>query len=252
VAGCERLKKIETRLDTLDSQIATLNEEIKAYDEANKQRFDGHEAAIRQLDDKLTEEIKAYAATNEKRSDAHETTIRQTEDKLTSQIAAQRKAFEQENANLRKSLDATKAKLAQLRRDTKDSDSITKLALERIETASKGDVNELREYVKRRYDDTAEVLNEITINSAEAVQNSTEVRVGMQRLIQAHASYFNVNAKLIKSLEADVTKGISNESKKMLLYILSEQQKAKEKLLNEMQKFLPDVSPLDNAPNNVE
>ena len=79
----------------------------------------------------------------------------------------------------------------------------------------------------------------------------TEVRTAMQRLIKAHASYFEVSAKLVRALEAEKTQG-RPEGSKSTLDILYEQSKAQTRLLKEMQNILPQVLPPDNAPNNVE
>ena len=251
LAGCERLDRIEMRLDIVDRRMVTLSEKVKAYDTAAKSRSDKNESAILQLDDKLTEEIKAYDTASQKRFAENEAAIHKLDNKLTSHVASQRQELNQENIYLKKSVVALKAELAQLALDVDESKVETQSALEKIETTSKEDVTRLIQGINEHYTNTQQVLSEITKASAEAVEKSSEVRTAMQRLIKAHASYFEFSAKLVRALEAERTQ-VKPESSKDILDILYKQCEAQKKLLNEMQNILPKVMPPDNAPNNVE
>ncbi len=251
LAGCERLDRIEMRLDIADRRMVTLSEKIEAYDTAAKSRSDKNESAILQLDDKLTEEIKAYNTASQKRSAENEAAIHKLDNKLTSHVASQRQELNQENIYLKKNVVALKLELAQLALDVSESKVETQSALEKIETTSKEDVTRLIQDINEHYTDTQQVLSEITKASAEAVEKSSEVRTAMQRLIKAHASYFEFSAKLVRALEAERTQ-VEPKSSKDILDILYKQSEAQKKLLNEMQNILPKVMPSDNAPNNVE
>jgi DNA repair exonuclease SbcCD ATPase subunit len=251
LTGCERLDKIEMRLDIVDRRMVTLSEKIKACDTAAKIRSDKNESAILQLDDKLTEEIKAYNTASQKRSAENQAAIHQLDNKLMSHIASQRQELNQENINLKKNLEALKVELAQLIQDVSESKVETQLALEKIETASKEDVTQLIQDINERYTNTQRILSEITKTSAEAVEKSSEVRTAMRKLIKAHASYFEFSAKLVRALEAEKTQ-VRPDSSKNMLDILYKQSEAQKKLLNEMQNILPKVRLPDNAPNNVE
>lgn len=252
--GCERLDRIEMRLDTVDRRMVALSEKMEAHDTAAKSRSDKNESAIHQLDEKLTEEIKAYGTANQKRSAENEDAIHQLDNELTSHIASQRHELDkddQEFTNLRKNLNATKAKLAQLIQDISESNVKNQLALEKIETASKEDITRLIQDINKHYANTRQVLSEITNISTDAVEKSTEVHMAMKKLIKAHASYFEFSAKLVRALEAEKTQG-RTKGTESILDILYEQSKAQTRLLNEMQNILPQALPPDNAPNNVE
>ena len=251
LTGCERLDRIEMRLDSVNRRMVTLSEIIEEYDTAAKSRSDKNESAILQLDDKLTEEIKAYDTASQKRSAENEAAIHQLDNKLTSYIASQRQELNQENIKLKKNLEALKVELAQLIQDVSKSKVETQSALEKIETTSKEDVTRLIQDINERYASTQQVLSEITKASAEAIKKSSEVRTAMKRLIKAHASYFEFSAKLVRALEAERTQ-VKPDSSKNMLDILYKQSEAQKKLLNEMQNILPKVMPPDNAPNNVE
>ena len=250
LTGCERLDRIEMRLDMVDRRMVTLSEKIEEFDTAAKSRSDKNESAILQLDDKLTEEIKAYDAASQKRSAENEAAIHQLDNKLASYIAFQRQELNQENINLKKNLEALKVELAQLIQNVSESKVETQLALEKIETASKEDVTQLIQDINERYTNTQQVLSDITKASEEAVEKSSDVRTAMQRLIKAHASYFEFSAKLVRALEAEKTQ-VRPDSSKNILDILYKQGEAQKKLLNEMQNILPKVMPPDYAPNNV-
>lgn len=254
VTGCERLNKIEMRLDTVDRRMVTLSEKMEAHNIAAKSRSDKNDSAIRQLDDKLTEEIMAYDTASKKRSTENEAAIHQLDNKLTSHIASQRQELDkddQENTNLRNNLNATKAKLAQLIQDISESNVNTQLAMERIEMASKEDITRLIQDINERYANTQQVLSEISNISTEAVEKSTEVHTAMKMLLKAHASYFEFSAKLVRALEAEKTQGRPKGAEN-ILDILYEQSKAQTRLLNEMQNILPQAFSPDNTPNNVK
>jgi hypothetical protein len=227
----------EAAMGQLEERLTSkLDEEITASDTASKRRSAGNENAILELENILTsrfdEKIKASDVAGKKRSAGHDAAIRQLKDTMTLQMAAQRQALDQANVSLKKNLDSLKAELE----NGNERDIKTQLAL--ASTASKADVAGMIKDVRERYAHTQRVLDDVAKSSDKAMDISVDIRTAMQRLIMAHAIFAKGSDDLIAALEAEKTEGESKGSESVYLSILYEQRKAQQRLLKEMQILL--------------
>jgi formylglycine-generating enzyme required for sulfatase activity len=194
----------------------------------------GSESYSKRLD-ALDEEIKAVDAASQKRSSGHKAAISQLATQLTSQLVSQKQDLDQENANLRKNLEAIKAEL----KNINERDDSLQLALANLgATASKEDLTRLTEDIGNRYANTQQILAEIAKESAEAVQMSSDVRTAIQRLIEAHEFFVSDSAKIIEAFGIEMTQEERESQDVAYLFILYEQRKAQIRLLNEIKNVL--------------